>query len=172
MRSDRIISISDPAALARAALMTAGFGFAADIREVHIVHQRTIPSAGSARHMFRFEPGILHLEPGETVAFLNSLGGHTVMSQDGLWPEGAETVDIRGRARAEVTFELLGLYGITCARHGRYGMSMLISVGDAGPEEAAVLDVSALPTTQMAKSAYADLLIDVLEGDPFEGEKE
>ncbi|MEM6740039.1 MAG: plastocyanin/azurin family copper-binding protein, partial [Pseudomonadota bacterium] len=113
--------------------------------------------AASAQHMYRFEPAILMLEPGEAVAFLNSMGDHTVQSQKGLWPEGIAPVDIQGRARSEVTFDTEGLYGVTCARHGRYGMTMLIAVGQAGLDQAAALDVTEIPASAMARDAYAAL---------------
>ncbi|MEM7527857.1 MAG: plastocyanin/azurin family copper-binding protein [Pseudomonadota bacterium] len=130
--------------------------------EVRVVHQRTDFSASRAEHMFRFEPQTLRLEPGEAVAFMNSLGDHTVRAQKGLWPDGVTRVDIRGRARTEVVFDTPGLYGITCARHGRYGMSMLIAVGEEGLEAARNLDIEDIPATDMARRAYEAQRVQIL----------
>ncbi|MEM9431176.1 MAG: plastocyanin/azurin family copper-binding protein [Pseudomonadota bacterium] len=132
--------------------------------EVRVVHQHSDAMASTAAEMFRFEPRILALAPGETVAFLNSVGSHTVLSQKGLWPEGVETVDIRGRARAELVFDRPGLYGITCARHGRYGMVMLIAVGPEGLEAAAALDLDEVDASARAKDAYRSLADMLLAG--------
>ncbi|MEM9250252.1 MAG: plastocyanin/azurin family copper-binding protein [Pseudomonadota bacterium] len=128
---------------------------AQEAHDVHVVHQVSDHAAAIARHIFRFEPAILMLEPGDTVRFLNSVGSHTVMSQDGLWPGGVEIVDIRGEREANVTFDTPGLYGITCARHGRYGMTMLIAVGDAGLAGAEAFDPTDLKATSLAKEAFS-----------------
>jgi len=122
--------------------------------DVSVIHQVTDHGAAVAQHMFRFEPNILRLEPGETVRFLNSVGSHTVKSQVGLWPDDVAVVDIKGQRKIDVVFDRPGLYGVTCARHGRYGMTMLIAVGEAGLAAAATLDASDLPASDMARAAY------------------
>ena len=137
---------------------------AGEIHEVHIVHQTTNFSAAKAVHMFQFKPNILRLEPGETVEFLNSLGSHTVLTQDGLWPDGVEPVNIRGKTRTKVVFDTPGLYGITCGRHGRYGMSMLIAVGAEGVEQAATVDTGTLPTSKIARQEFDRLLSEIASG--------
>ncbi|MEM9813131.1 MAG: plastocyanin/azurin family copper-binding protein [Pseudomonadota bacterium] len=144
------------AALSATAVSAAGEG--------HVVHQHSDAMASTAAEMFQFEPRILVLEPGETVAFLNSVGSHTVLSQNGLWPEGVAKVDIRGRARAELSFDTPGLYGITCARHGRYGMVMLIAVGPEGLKAAAALDLDEVDASARAKDAYRSLADMLLAG--------
>lgn len=149
-KSTRLVAVS-----AVIAALMSPIAWGQDTPEVHVVHQHSDPLAAVARHMFRFEPPTLILEPGETVAFLNSVASHTVTTQKGLWPDGVEPVDIRGRSRAEVIFDVPGLYGITCARHGRYGMTMLIAVGGEGIAAAADLDPSILPATPLAKDSYA-----------------
>ncbi|MEM8697657.1 MAG: plastocyanin/azurin family copper-binding protein [Pseudomonadota bacterium] len=121
---------------------------------VRIIHQITDNMAGVASKMFRFEPDILAISPGESVTFLNSVRSHTVLTQTGLWPEGTAPISIRGKTEATVTFEAPGLYGITCARHRRYGMTMLIAVGEAGLTQAAALDPGGLPASDLAKAAF------------------
>ncbi|MEM1429854.1 MAG: plastocyanin/azurin family copper-binding protein [Pseudomonadota bacterium] len=150
------------AAAALALTLIGGTGHAGDVQEVLVVHQHTDLSAARAQHMYRFEPNVLHVEPGATVAFLNSLGDHTVRTQKGLWPEGVEPIDIAGQSRSEVSFDQPGLYGITCARHGRYGMSMIIAVGEEGLAQAAALDTDEIPATDMAREAYDALVTKLL----------
>ncbi|MEM7667586.1 MAG: plastocyanin/azurin family copper-binding protein [Pseudomonadota bacterium] len=140
---------------AAAAVAATGLAVAQGTNDVHIVHQHTDNMAGIAARMFRFEPDILKIAPGETVVFLNSVRSHTVRTQQPLWPDGVDPLSIRGKARSEVTFDRPGLYGITCARHGRYGMTMLIAVGAEGLAEAAELDTAGIPASDLAKAAFA-----------------
>lgn len=146
------------------AVVPATTAVAGEAHEVHIVHQTTDFSAAKAVHMFQFKPNILRLEPGETVEFLNSVGSHTVLTQEGLWPDGVEPINIRGKTRTKVVFDTPGLYGITCARHGRYGMSMLIAVGGEGVEQAATMDTSTLPASRIARKEFGRLLSEVANG--------
>ncbi len=102
-----------------------------------VVQQITDPMATSAHQMFRFEPQIVRVDPGDTVTFRNSLSDHTVHSIRAIWPDGAPEVRISNQASASVTMEQPGVYGITCARHGQYGMVMLILVGEGDLDAAA-----------------------------------
>lgn len=135
-----------------------GVGFAAAERAQLTIDQMTDFSASSASGMFSFAPDMIRIAPGETVTFLNSRGSHTVKAQKGFWPEGVEPVDIAGQTRADVVFDQPGLYGVTCARHGKYGMVMLVAVGDAVPTEADIAAVSELPASDRAKAGYLRLL--------------
>ena len=94
------------------------------------VDQVTNPSATAATGMFFFEPGFVEIAPGEKIAFLNSWADHTVNSVPGLWDEETPSVSIGGRPSATVRFDHPGIYGITCRRHGRYGMAMFVKVGE------------------------------------------
>ncbi len=147
-------------ALLPAAITTVffGVGFAGASQALRTVDQLTDFSVSSASGMFRFAPDLVHVEPGETVTFLNSRGSHTVFSQKGLWPDGVPPVDISGQLRADVVFDRPGLYGVTCRRHGRYGMVMLVAVGDVIPGEEDFARVSELPANSLAKAGYQRLL--------------
>lgn len=122
-----------------------------------VVDQVTDIGASAASGMFRFSPELLRIAPGDTVTFLNSRGSHTVRTQQGLWPEDAAPIDIRGQSRTTVTFESPGLYGIACGRHGRYGMAMIVAVGavDAG-SVAPIIDE--LDAPDRARETFRDLL--------------
>lgn len=93
------------------------------------VDQITDPKATAASNMFRFEPDLVQLAPGDEVAFLNSRADHTVHSVPELWPEGMPEVRIGGKKRVEVRFEREGFYGFRCQRHGQYAMVMLVVAG-------------------------------------------
>jgi len=139
-----------------AGMVLSGASLADDVKEVYVVHQHTDSSAARAVAMFKFDPPVLALEAGDTVAFLNSTGSHTVQSQKGLWPADVAPIHIRGERRADVTFSTPGLYGITCARHGRYGMTMLIAVGPEGRDAAATLDSATIPATDAARASFSN----------------
>lgn len=135
-----------------------GVGLAAAERTHLTIDQVTDFSASSASGMFRFAPDLIRVSPGETVTFLNSRGSHTLKAQKGFWPEEAQTVDIAGQTRAEVVFEQPGLYGVTCARHGKYGMVMLVAVGDVALTQDDIARVAELPAGDRAKAGYLRLL--------------
>ncbi len=106
-----------------------------DMSDMHAGHkmeinQITDPGATAATGMFRFDPAIVYLNPGDAVVFLNSRGEHTVHSANPLWPDGKEHVAISNQRRAEVRFDEPGIFGFRCRRHGQYGMAMLVIVGD------------------------------------------
>lgn len=137
--------------------------FAEDVQEVTLVHQLSDLMAATAQHIYKFDPSTLHIEVGATVAFINSVGSHTVKTQVGIWPEDVEPLDIQGERRVEVTFDTPGIYGITCGRHGVYGMSMLIAVGKQGLTDAAQLNTSTLKASSMAKNSFANQVSALLE---------
>ncbi|WP_420414371.1 plastocyanin/azurin family copper-binding protein [Roseibium sp.] len=90
-------------------------------------------SAMTPEDVYRFDPDYLWIEPGDSIRFLNSTGNHTVTSIEGIWPEGAEHVNIEHKAKADVVFEKPGLYGFRCKVHGRHGMYALVVVGSPEP---------------------------------------
>lgn len=77
-----------------------------------------------------FKPGVLRVEPGDTVKFVATDRGHNAQSIDGMTPEGAE--DFRGRINEEieVTFDVEGTYGYVCLPHQTLGMIGFVLVGD------------------------------------------
>lgn len=115
-------TLAVPAALAPAAADTAPAKTA--------VNQVTDPAAEVVYDMFRFEPDVVRIQPGESVRFLNSRGQHTVKSVSKMLPEGAEKVVISHADVADVPFSVPGIYGFTCGIHGRYGMAMIVVVGE------------------------------------------
>ena len=102
-----------------------------------VVDQITDVAGRSPSEMFRFVPDAVCIEAGESVRFLNSRSQHTVHSVPALTPAGAETVSIVGAAVRDVVFDVPGIHGIDCARHGRYGMVMVVAVRpfDRVPQE-------------------------------------
>ncbi|MEP3049541.1 MAG: plastocyanin/azurin family copper-binding protein [Roseibium sp.] len=94
------------------------------------VDQVTDPTAGHVLDMFRFEPDFVHLPIGAEVIFNNSRGQHTVHSISGLIPDGVKDISIANTTTSTRTMDVPGLYVLTCKVHGRYGMVMLIAVGE------------------------------------------
>ena len=86
-------------------------------------------NAMTPEEVYRFEPNYLWINPGDTIRFHNSMANHTVTSIKGIWPEGAEKVNIAHQPSADVTFDKPGLYGFRCKVHGRHGMYALVVVG-------------------------------------------
>ena len=128
------------------------------------VDQITDPSATAATGMFFFEPNFVEIAPGEEITFLNSRADHTVTSIKGLWNEDTPTVSIGGKPSATVRFDHPGIYGITCRRHGRYGMAMFVKVGepdDIDGVRQAVEDAPRLP--KRAKATLMRLVEEHLE---------
>lgn len=97
--------------------------------ETHTIDQVIDLAALTPEGVYRFEPSYIWIAPGDTVQFLNSTGNHTVTGIVGMWPEGAEMVNIEHKPTADVTFDVPGIYGFRCKVHGRHGMYALIVVG-------------------------------------------
>ncbi|MFV0515024.1 MAG: plastocyanin/azurin family copper-binding protein [Jhaorihella sp.] len=117
-------------ALSLAGLLPAAGAARAETFEIDQVIDLT---ALTPEEVYRFVPDYLWIEPGDTIEFLNSTGNHTVTAIEGMWPEGAEAVNIEHQPRATVTFERPGIYGFRCKVHGRHGMYALIVVGTPEP---------------------------------------
>lgn len=123
-----------------------------------VVEQTTDVMALSAHEMFRFEPQLVRIKPGDSVTFRNSMADHTVHSIPEIWPEDAEEVHISHQPEVQVTLDQAGVYGITCARHGQYGMVMLILVGepDLEPAEARIDETRLTPDAKKEMQSLFD----------------
>lgn len=131
------------------------------LAETHDIDQVIDLSALTPEEVYRFEPSYLWIEPGDTINFLNSTGNHTVTAIEGMWPEGAEFVDIEHQPLAEVTFDKPGIYGFRCKVHGRHGMYALVVVGSPDPnlDQIEMTNVGALGQRIFAK------LFELMEAD-------
>ena len=89
--------------------------------------------ATEAFEMFQFKPGLLRIPVGTRVRFLNMRGQHTVVSLRKMWPKDVPHVSLTNLASTVISFNKPGVYPFTCKVHGRYGMVMLIAVGDEYP---------------------------------------
>lgn len=78
-----------------------------------------------------FEPGLLHIAPGDTVRFMPVDRGHNAETIAGMIPEGAAPFEGRLNEELVVSPETDGLYAIRCKPHYAMGMVMIIAVGDA-----------------------------------------
>ncbi|WP_421702738.1 plastocyanin/azurin family copper-binding protein [Aliiroseovarius sp.] len=130
----------------------------------HMVDQITDPGATAATGMFSFQPSVLRLEPGDKMVVLNSTGEHTVHSVPQLWPEDREPVKISNTPRTEVAFETPGVYGFRCARHGLYGMTLLVVVGDGGGVTDISEQIEAMRAGAKEKAAFRRLFQEYLDG--------
>lgn len=130
----------------------------ASAAHAHAVDQITDANATAATNMFRFEPNLLLVSPGEEVAFLNSRGEHTVHSVPQLWPEGMRPVAISNQKEAVVRFQDEGFYGFRCRRHGQYGMVMLVVAGQGGDLAEARAQIDHMRARKREKRAFAELV--------------
>ncbi len=79
--------------------------------------------------LYQFVPNYYWIEPGDVIRFLNSTGNHSVKSTPGIWPEGAERVDLQHKESYDVKMTVPGVYGFKCKVHSRHGMFALVVVG-------------------------------------------
>lgn len=121
------------------------------------VDQITDPTTTAAKDMFRFEPDLAFVEPGDTVTFLNSRGEHTVHSIKGMWPSQVETVSIAANPEVPVLFPQEGFYPFRCQRHGQYGMVMLVVAGKPSNWSDMVTRIDGLPYRRREKAALRNL---------------
>jgi pseudoazurin len=82
-----------------------------------------------------FEPGFLHIEPGDRVAFVVHRDDH--QPQSVFVPDGAEPWRVAGGKSLTVTFTEEGVYFFDCAYHNVMGMAGVIVVGKPVNLEAA-----------------------------------
>ena len=140
--------------------------------------------------VFFFEPVGLHVQPGDTVAFVAASPHHTATAYHGQHvkshrvPEGVEPFSspiVPVGDTWSYTFTVPGTYDIWCGPHEAYGMAMRIVVGTpGGPAEgpvtefgpdgvygasAAVLSAPELASSRIVELGavpWADLLATVL----------
>jgi pseudoazurin len=99
--------------------------------------------------VFVFEPELVRIRPGDTIAFIAADKGHEVHTVSGMIPAGAASFDARMNEDATVTFTEPGVYVIACKPHVALGMVAVIVVGD--PVNIDKIDPSALPGKAKAK---------------------
>ncbi|MEM9577407.1 MAG: plastocyanin/azurin family copper-binding protein [Pseudomonadota bacterium] len=122
------------------------------------IDQITDVGASAATDMFRFEPNLIRVSPGDSVVFLNSRGEHTVHSAPALWPENVPLVGISNRPEAEVVFPEPGFYGFRCRRHGMYGMVMLVVAGNPQIDGTQFAAVDTMKAKEREREAVRALL--------------
>jgi len=103
--------------------------------------------------MMVFEPSFLKIAPGDTVRFLATDKGHSVMSIDGMMPAGATPFQGKMNEDLAVTFDQPGVYGFECKPH--YGMGMVGLVVVSDPVNLA--EAKAVPQKGKAKKRFEDL---------------
>ncbi len=124
------------------------------------VNQLIEAEAVDPLEMFKFSPSYLELDPGDTIRFLNSMGQHTVVSIKGMLPEGAKPFEISHKKIAEIRFDHPGVYGIRCKVHTRYGMVMLVKVGNQLPN---LNPARSVKHGRMAKKRFKQLFMQLDE---------
>jgi pseudoazurin len=108
----------------------------------------------SAHGMFRLEPALLKIAPGDTVHFIAKDKGHDVESIAGMLPDGAQPFKGDMNKDLSVTFTKPGVYGIKCNPHYGMGMVALVVVGDPAVN---LKTAEAVSQPGKAKQAFADL---------------
>ena len=103
----------------------------------------TLNKSGDQR--FVYSPEIVRIEPGDTVVFVPTDKGHNTVSIDGMFPDGAQRINIGFNKEGAVTFDRPGIYGIKCTPHAGLGMVALIVVGDAAVSDDARRAMAKLP---------------------------
>ena len=122
------------------------------------VNQITDVYATAATGMFSFEPDYVEIAAGEGVTFLNSTGDHTVHAIPELWPDSVERIAISNRPEASFQFDKEGVYGVTCRRHGQYGMVLLVKVGDPDNVEGLKQKIVGMRGSKAKKGALTALV--------------
>ena len=119
------------------AMLIFGAGLAFAEQPAVVVEQIIDPGAGRPDALFRFEPELVRIAPGETVRFVGTRGKHSVTLHKSMRPDGAPIFEIENQDVADIRFDQPGVYGVYCRIHSRHGMVMLIAVGDDWPNLAA-----------------------------------
>lgn len=122
--------------LLRSLLLMSALFTPAALAEVHEVKMLNRGADGA----MVYEPDHLRIAPGDTVRFVPTHASHNAASLPALLPAGAEAFKSKLNQAHEQTFTVPGLYGIQCIPHLAMGMVMVIQVGDAGSDKAAVPD--------------------------------
>ncbi|MBO45568.1 MAG: hypothetical protein CMJ96_01590 [Planctomycetes bacterium] len=106
--------------------------------------------------LYKFVPNYYWVESGDRINFLNSTGNHTVKSVKGIWPKGAETVDIANQESYDVKLTVPGVYGFRCKIHARHGMFALVVVDTPEPNLA---EAKKAPLGDWARTVFDELLV-------------
>tara|TARA_B110000444_G_C18789321_1_gene571654 strand:- start:118 stop:624 length:507 start_codon:yes stop_codon:yes gene_type:complete len=77
-----------------------------------------------------FEPGVLQIQPGDSVTFKATNPGHNAASMEGMIPAGAESWDSGMSKDITVIFSKEGTYVYQCTPHLMLAMVGIITVGD------------------------------------------
>lgn len=101
------------------------------VTRTHVVRMLTSDSAGSDRRMF-FDPRILRISAGDTVAFEPTQPSHSCVSTPGMLPEGAQGWTGGIGRPVRVAFKIPGYYGYHCMPHRSLGMVGLVIVEGVG----------------------------------------
>jgi pseudoazurin len=109
--------------------------------------------------MMVFEPSLLKIASGDTVRFLATDKGHSVMTVEGMMPDGAAPFQGKMNQDVVVTFDKPGVYGIECKPH--YGMGMVGLVVVSDPVNLA--QAKAVPQKGKAKKRFEDLFGEVAQ---------
>jgi pseudoazurin len=94
-----------------------------------------------------FEPSLVKVAKGDTVAFVPTDKSHNAETAKGLIPEGAEPFKGKMNEAVKVTFAVDGAYVVNCAPHLGMGMVALVVVGDAPA------NIDAIKTAKLPKKA-------------------
>ncbi len=84
-----------------------------------------------------FEPAFVQAQPGDTITFVPTDGGHNAATLEDLVPAGAEPFEGGMGEEISITVTAEGLYGVECTPHKGMGMVALIQVGAPTNLEAA-----------------------------------
>lgn len=90
-----------------------------------------------------FQPELLKIEPGDSVTFEATDGGHDARSINNAIPAGAQPFHCGTGKTCTITFAVPGAYAYKCQPHLSFGMVGLIIVGK--PVNLGTLSFSGLP---------------------------
>lgn len=102
----------------------------------------------------KFDPLVVFINPGETVAW-NNMSGHNSVTVDGLIPAGAEGWNIRMGENGSVTLEQEGVYVYKCTPHFAMGMGGAVVVGKPNNFEAVKTNANGMAKRIVVKTEQA-----------------
>jgi pseudoazurin len=136
---------------------------ASTVREIEMLNRHP-----EVRANMVFYPEILVAQPGDSVRFVASAGGHNTQSVDGMLPDGAEGWRGRTNEEVELSLEIPGYYGYICLPHAAMGMAGVIIVEGDGKmdnfETARSVEHRQRPLQQKFDEIFAQIEADGLAG--------
>lgn len=152
----RVFLTSLMATTAIAALAPASFAQDVAAAEGPVVHEVLMlnKDPDDKKRTMIFLPDIVVANPGDTVRFIATDGGHNAVADKNMVPEGAELFKSKISKDFEVTLTVEGTYGYYCQPHRSMGMVGLILVGDATSNYQAA---KAVPQKGKTKKVYAEM---------------